>query len=37
MVQGEEQWQKVTAEFAAENKELMGKVLQALRGTLGPQ
>ena len=28
--------QKLTAEFAANNKELMGRVLQALKGTLGP-
>ena len=28
--------QKLTAEFAANNKELMGRVLQALKGTLDP-
>ncbi len=36
-MQGEEQWQKVTAEYAANNKGLMSRFLQALRGTLGSQ
>ena len=36
LMQGEE-WHKVKASFAADNKGLMTRVMEALRGTLGPQ
>ncbi len=36
-LQGRRQVQKLTSKYAADNKTLMVKVLQALRGTLGPQ
>jgi len=36
-MRGGEEWEKVTASFAADNKRLMTKVMEALRGTLGPQ